>query len=158
MKRKREKDEGDELIEKIKNTSLSIKKQSNLKSTSRTKEKINKELEIHEEYILEVFVDAIQVNKMKIFLFICEDYPTLIPEGILFRVKNIENLEMLNYLFDKKFISKLVFGNDKDLLIHFISLNNIVVAEYLIKVQQFDLNFKSEKTGRTGLLIYDLIL
>jgi hypothetical protein len=74
MKRKREKDEGDELIEKIKNTSLSIKKQSNLKSTSRTKEKTNKEMKIHEEYILDVFVDAIQENKMKIFLFICEDY------------------------------------------------------------------------------------
>jgi hypothetical protein len=51
---------------------------------------------------------------------------------------------MLDFLFEKKFISKESLGYDKDLLIHFISMENMVVSEYLIKIQKFDLLFKLE--------------
>jgi hypothetical protein len=152
MKRKRVQDEEDELIEKIKNSSNSFKKKIISNSTSRSSEKIKKELKEHEIFIVQTLIDSMEKNKMKIFQYITEEHPTLISEDILFytNVREFKNLEMLDFLFEKKFISKDSLEYEKDLLIHFVSMENMIAAEYLIKVQNFDLLYKSERTGRTG--------
>jgi hypothetical protein len=150
MKRKRFQDEEDELIEKIKNTSSSIHKKIISNSTSRSNEKIKQELKSHEIFIVQTLIESMEQNKTKIFQYITEEHPTLIPKEILFYVKKMKNLEMLNFLFEKKFVSKDFLRSDIDLLIHFVSMENIIAAEYLIKVQKFDLLFRSESKGRTG--------
>jgi hypothetical protein len=152
MKRKRVQDEEDELIEKIKNISSSLKKKLISNSTNRSSEKMKQELKSHEISIVLTLIDSMEKNKMKIFQYITEEHPTLISKDILFNTNASEfkNLEMLDFLFEKKFISKEFPRDDKDLLIHFISMENMITAEYLIKVQKFDLLYKSERTGRTG--------
>jgi hypothetical protein len=157
MKRKRlEEDEEDLLIKKIKNTSNSFQKKFISNSTSRTNKKITSELKDHEKFILEVFIDSMDQNKMKIFQYICEEHPKLIPENILFQINFVKNFEMLDFLFEKKFTSKDVLEYENNLLIHFVSKNHIIIAEYLIKVQHFDLNFKTKKTGNTGKFVEHL--
>jgi hypothetical protein len=150
MKRKWIQDEEDELIEKIKNTSNFLKKKLISKFTSRSNEKIKQELKSNEIFILQTLIDSIEKNKMKIFQYITEEHPTLISKDILFNIKGLKNLEMLDFLFEKKFVSKEFLEYDKDILIYFVSMENINVAEYLIKVQNFDLLYSSERTGRTG--------
>jgi hypothetical protein len=152
MKRKRVQDEDDEWIEKIKNTSNSLKKKLISNSTSRSNEKIKQELRSHEILIVQTLIDSMEQNKMKIFQYITEEHPTLISKDILFNTNVIEfkNLEMLDYLFERKFVSKESLRYDSDLLIYFISMENFIIAEYLIKVQKFDLLFQSDVTGRTG--------
>jgi hypothetical protein len=153
MKRKRVQDEEDELIEKIKNISSSLKKKLISNSTS---EKMKQELKSHEISIVLTLIDSMEKNKMKIFQYITEEHPKIIPKDILFNTnaREFKNLEMLDFLFEKKIISKEFPRDDKDLLIHFISMENMITAEYLIKVQKFDLLYKSERTGRTGNEIY----
>jgi hypothetical protein len=152
MKRKRVQDEDDEWIEKIKNTSNSLKKKLISNSTSRSNEKIKQELRSHEILIVQTLIDSMEQNKMKIFQYITEEHPTLISKDILFNTNVIEfkNLEMLDFLFERKFVSKESLRYDSDLLIYFISMENFIIAEYLIKVQKFDLLFQSDVTGRTG--------
>jgi hypothetical protein len=156
MKRKRVQDEEDELIEKIKNTSNSLKKKLISNSTNRSSEKIKKELKEHEIFIVQTLIDSMEKNKMKIFQYITEEHSTIISKEILIdtNVRELNNLEMLDFLFEKKIISKDSLGYDKNLLIHFISMENMIAAEYLIKGQKFDLLYKSERTGRTGNEIY----
>jgi hypothetical protein len=152
VKRKREEEDEDSLIEKIKQRSSFIKKKLKSFSEKHVIERCseNVELSFLEREIKNEFLVSIEENKLKMFQFICEDFPLLVQKINLFQLTNVKNLEMLKQLFDINLASKESMDEDKDLLIHFVSLNNIIVAEYLIKVQQFDLNFKSEKTGRTG--------
>jgi hypothetical protein len=160
VKRKREEEDEDSLIEKIKQRSSFIQKKLNSFSEKHVIERCstNVELSFLKKEIENEFLVSIEENKLKMFQFICEDFPLLVQKLNLFQLKNVKNLEILKQLFDINLASKESMDEDKDLLIHFVSMDNIIVAEYLIKVQQFDLNFKSEKTGRTGESIHDLTL
>jgi hypothetical protein len=151
MKRKRVQEEEDVLIEKISNTSSSLKKKFILNFTTMPREKTELELMTHNNLIIQTLIDSMEQNEMKIFQSIVEEHPTLLLKN-LFSIKKLENLEMLEFLFEMKIISKESLGDDTNLLIHFVSMGNMIAAEYLIKVQKFDLLFQSDLTGRTGQL------
>jgi hypothetical protein len=127
MKRKRKQDEEDVLIENIRTTSNSINIKMISSTTSRSNQKIIQDSMNHEIFIVKTLIDSMGKNKMKTFQYITEEHSTLISKDILFNTKELKNLEMLDFFFEKKFVSKESLGYDKDLLIHFISMENMVV-------------------------------
>jgi hypothetical protein len=100
-------------------------------------------------------ISSIHENETKIFKFICNEYPSLVPPLILAEIWRID-LEMLKFLFEKKLVSQEDSLNfvGEDALMYWVKNSNYEIVKYLITVQNFDFTIKSDFRGYTGLTIF----
>jgi hypothetical protein len=152
MKRKRQEQEEDETIGKLKEEFKEINRKIKSYKTSRGKEIMKQELRSHESFIKIELICAIKENRPNVIKSIFEEYPTHVPSDILFLFPNID-LDMVDYLFEKKLVSLTKINTDgDDIFMVWVKQKNLKLVEYLVRVQKFNLTSKFKYDDHTGFL------
>jgi hypothetical protein len=153
MKRKRETEvDEDEIIKEVNKKFKEINQKIKQNSTERGKEKMKIEQNSHEIFVKKTFLNSIEMNQMKIFKLICDEYPSHIPPHCLSIVSNLE-VGMMDYLFVKKLVPKDARNRlEEDVLMYWVKNSNLKIVQYLIDVQKFDLTTSLTHGSFTGFL------